>query len=74
MGAANALDQLLDGRELRIAAVENSPFPLTFPSSNPTKAIDWILLSSDLEVVRYLVPRVPLSDHLPVVSTFEFPE
>lgn len=40
----------------------------TFPVHRPSRRIDWILASSELEFVDYRTLRTPLSDHLGVVA------
>ena len=46
----------------------------TFPAGAPVKIIDWILASDDrLPFGEYRVVQTELSDHLPVVATFEHP-
>ncbi|MFF4773491.1 endonuclease/exonuclease/phosphatase family protein [Microtetraspora fusca] len=41
--------------------------PPTSPADAPTQRIDHVLLSSGLRAVEARVPRVPFSDHLPIV-------
>ena len=36
--------------------------------------LDWILISKDLEFVRYEVPQVSLSDHQPVLASVKLLE
>ena len=43
--------------------------PLTFSSDAPARRIDYIWISSDLQVLDVLVPQSLASDHLPVVAT-----
>lgn len=43
--------------------------PPTSPADNPTQRIDHVLLTKGLTALRAEVPRVPYSDHLPVVTT-----
>lgn len=40
----------------------------TFPSSNPMRRLDWILISRHLEFVHHETLAVPLSDHLGVLA------
>jgi endonuclease/exonuclease/phosphatase family metal-dependent hydrolase len=40
----------------------------TFPVHRPSRRIDWILASSELEFADYRTLRTPLSDHLGVVA------
>lgn len=44
----------------------------TFPSDRPRRQLDFILHSPSIRVTRFDVPRVRLSDHLPLVCDFEF--
>lgn len=48
------------------AAGEGDGF--TFPASEPKARIDYVLVSSQLEVRRVTVPVLPGSDHLPLVA------
>ncbi|GIH29677.1 hypothetical protein Aph01nite_79870 [Acrocarpospora phusangensis] len=41
--------------------------PPTSPAGNPVKRIDHVLVTAGVRVVEASVPRVPYSDHLPVV-------
>jgi len=45
----------------------------TYPAWQPIRAIDHILVSSDLQVRRYEVPALMLSDHLPVAVEIGLP-
>ncbi len=42
----------------------------TFPSHRPTRHLDFILCSPEIEVVNFQIPRVRFSDHLPLVLDF----
>lgn len=53
---------------LRSADAENRP---TWPSWNPTRHLDFILCSPEVQVRNIQVPRVMLSDHLPLICDFE---
>lgn len=59
--------QLLDDSPLSgsglVAAHDGMP---TFPSWRPTKALDHILVSSELQIDKVSVIDYPMSDHLPV--------
>lgn len=46
----------------------------TYPSWQPERAIDHILISHDIHVTRYEAPPLRLSDHLPVAVEIELPE
>jgi len=39
----------------------------TYPSHNPRRHLDFILHSREIEIRDFQVPRVPFSDHLPLV-------
>lgn len=43
----------------------------TFPVHRPSRRIDWILASPELEFVDYRTLRTPLSDHLGVVADLD---
>ncbi|MFG1943543.1 endonuclease/exonuclease/phosphatase family protein [Nonomuraea sp. NPDC048826] len=43
--------------------------PPTSPADNPTERIDHVLITQGLTAVSAQAPRVPFSDHLPVVTT-----
>lgn len=43
----------------------------TWPADNPHRQLDFILHSRELRVRNFEVPRVPYSDHLPLVCDFE---
>tara|TARA_Y100000310_G_C20699863_1_gene828701 strand:- start:1840 stop:2589 length:750 start_codon:yes stop_codon:yes gene_type:complete len=43
----------------------------TFPSFNPKKALDHILVSKEIKVKKISIPRIQLSDHRPVIMDFE---
>jgi endonuclease/exonuclease/phosphatase family metal-dependent hydrolase len=45
----------------------------TWPCDNPNRQLDFILHSPELRVCNFEVPRVPYSDHLPLVCDFEIP-
>lgn len=53
--------------ELRLRPVERGGAP-TFPSWRPLMRLDWILISPELEFVRYRTLEDRLSDHLGVVA------
>ena len=48
--------------------------PHTFPSWEPSRAIDHILVSEPLEPVSFEVLPLRVSDHLPVAMTLELPK
>ena len=50
----------------------NSTNGYTFPSNNPNKRIDYILISKDLDVKNSMLIETQASDHLPVLVDIEF--
>jgi endonuclease/exonuclease/phosphatase family metal-dependent hydrolase len=50
------------------ANVDGKP---TYPSGSPRKELDFILHSRDIHIVRFEVPQVNYSDHLPLMCEFE---
>ena len=53
---------------LQSANVESTP---TYPSRSPRRELDFILYQDGINVTRFEVPDVRLSDHLPLVCDFE---
>ena len=51
----------------------NSRHQPTFPSRNPQMELDYILYSPEIKSLRLSLPRVRLSDHLPLVFDFALP-
>jgi endonuclease/exonuclease/phosphatase family metal-dependent hydrolase len=45
----------------------------TYPSSNPQRHLDFILFSPEIIVREFRIPRVPFSDHLPLILDFDIP-
>lgn len=45
----------------------------TYPAWQPDRAIDHILVSSDIKPLNYAAPRLALSDHLPVTVDIALP-
>ena len=43
----------------------------TWPSNRPNRQLDFILYSPGIEVTNFDIPRVPFSDHLPLVCDFK---
>lgn len=43
----------------------------TYPSSKPTRHLDFILYSKGISIRRLQVPAVTFSDHLPLVVDFD---
>jgi len=71
MGDLNTGPESNEIREflMRSGLVIPSSRPATFPSWQPRRAIDHMLISSDLEVVHYDTLASRLSDHLPLATT-----
>jgi endonuclease/exonuclease/phosphatase family metal-dependent hydrolase len=46
----------------------------SYPSSSPRKELDFILHSSQIEVNRFEIPDIQLSDHLPLICDFTIRE
>ena len=64
----NAMDYLRD--TLKTYPVDSPrEFELTFPTSEPKKVIDWIMLSNAFDIDDYYAVDSDLSDHRPVVAT-----
>jgi len=53
---------------LKNANVRNSP---SWPSRRPARQLDFILYGPGVEVTHFEMPRVTLSDHLPLICDFE---
>lgn len=43
----------------------------TFPSWKPTRQLDFILHSKNIEVTSFSVPRIKFSDHLPIIMEYK---
>jgi endonuclease/exonuclease/phosphatase family metal-dependent hydrolase len=43
----------------------------SWPSTRPFRQLDFVLHSPDIEVTDFQIPRIPLSDHLPLVCDFQ---
>lgn len=74
---AGDFNSFLGNREIRLfmeaaglQSANRSHVP-TYPSWGPKVELDYILHSSHLRVSRFVVPQVPLSDHLPLVCDFD---
>ncbi|MBN2360337.1 MAG: endonuclease/exonuclease/phosphatase family protein [Deltaproteobacteria bacterium] len=59
------LSTLVEALELQPGTGRGGP---TFPAGQPRRRIDWILVSSDLEIVDHRTLSDPLSDHRAVVA------
>lgn len=62
------IDLFLAATGLRSANSQSLP---TYPSNNPTRHLDFILCSSRVNIRDFSIPRVPYSDHLPLVLDFD---
>jgi endonuclease/exonuclease/phosphatase family metal-dependent hydrolase len=47
------------------------PLGETFPSWNPTKALDHFFVSEDVTVLDASVPDLKLSDHMPIMMDMQ---
>jgi endonuclease/exonuclease/phosphatase family metal-dependent hydrolase len=63
--------RFLERTALRVPGPRALP---TYPAWQPGRAIDHILVSADIPVLRYEAPPLALSDHLPVVVDIQPPE
>ena len=63
--------ELFDKQFVRQPLEENAE-AFTFPSANPNRTIDWILVQSPLTIDAQTVIQSDLSDHLPVFATINF--
>ncbi|PIZ51929.1 hypothetical protein COY27_02040 [Candidatus Woesearchaeota archaeon CG_4_10_14_0_2_um_filter_33_13] len=67
------IEKLLTKTNLRDKiALEKESVPFTEPAWHPTKRLDYILTSSDLNVKKYTILHFNFSDHLPIMIEFEF--
>lgn len=62
------IDLFLAAAALQNANVASLP---TYPSHNPTRHLDFILYSREVNVRDFQVPQMPYSDHLPLVFDFD---
>ena len=46
----------------------------SYPSHNPKKHLDFILHSPEIKINKFWIPKVQLSDHLPLVIDFDIQE
>ncbi len=53
--------------KLRNANVRGLP---SYPSRSPRKELDFILHSDEIEITRFDIPNIRLSDHLPLICDF----
>lgn len=74
MGDLNTqVDELLYRSPLRSLELQAPQLRATFPSWNPQRCLDHILLSPDLQVARSMAVDQPISDHLPVATELILP-
>jgi endonuclease/exonuclease/phosphatase family metal-dependent hydrolase len=66
--------RLLNDSPLRECGLKSAHARATFPSWQPHRCLDHILVSNHLNIVRMGVLDFPLSDHLPVALEIEMPE
>ncbi len=72
-GNKSVIDLLsVDGGLERFPHWGEEPAEFTFPSGNPERTIDWILLSKQLRLQSGEVVATTLSDHLPVIAEIRF--
>jgi endonuclease/exonuclease/phosphatase family metal-dependent hydrolase len=64
----NEIQLLLAASNLQNADRDMQP---SFPSQNPRKHLDFILHSPEIKVTRFWMPKIQLSDHLPLVVDFD---
>jgi endonuclease/exonuclease/phosphatase family metal-dependent hydrolase len=62
------IDLFLAASGLQNANTKSLP---TYPSHNPHRHLDFILYSAGVNLRDFHVPRVPFSDHLPLVMDFD---
>jgi len=65
---SSELVPFLKDTEMKDADNRNHP---TYPSGLPRLRLDRVLVSKDIEILNFEVPRIPLSDHLPIVCDVE---
>jgi endonuclease/exonuclease/phosphatase family metal-dependent hydrolase len=64
------IDLFLAASGLQNANIAGLP---TYPSRNPHRHLDFILHSKCIKIMDFQIPRVPFSDHLPVLVDFDVP-
>ncbi len=65
------LEQLIKRASLRNA---NRQQKATFPSWKPVHQLDYVLHSNDIKITNFIIPKIHLSDHLPIIVDFEVNE
>lgn len=67
----NEIQLLMAATKMKNADTLNRP---SYPSSSPKKHLDFILHSPEIEITKFWMPQVRLSDHLPLVVDFNITE
>ncbi|MGL4853927.1 MAG: endonuclease/exonuclease/phosphatase family protein, partial [Lentisphaeria bacterium] len=62
------LNELLTELNLINANIDKNP---TFPSWKPKFQIDYILHSTQIKLLNFSIPKINLSDHLPLIAEFD---
>lgn len=62
------IDLFLAATGLKSANASSLP---TYPSNRPSRHLDFILYSPGIEIRNFFIPRIQLSDHLPLVVDFD---
>jgi endonuclease/exonuclease/phosphatase family metal-dependent hydrolase len=62
------IDLFLAASGLKNANAQSLP---TFPSNHPNRHLDFILYSKKVNIRDFRIPRVPFSDHLPLILDFD---
>ena len=72
-GQSKAVQRIADGLNLHAYRLEAGDL-MTFPTHNPMRRLDWILVSEDQEFVDYQTCPDQLSDHLAVTAQLRWRE
>lgn len=62
------IELLMSASGLKNADLQMQP---SYPSRNPRRHLDFVLHSPEINIIRFDMPKVQLSDHLPLVVDFE---
>lgn len=65
------IELLMSASGLKNANLDLLP---SYPSHRPRRQLDFILHSPEIEIQKFWMPNVQLSDHLPLVIDFEVKE
>ena len=68
----SAVDVLVRSGGLRLPESDGSAERMTWSSTRPTRALDWVLAPDGWRFAEYRVIRAQLSDHRPVLATLEY--